>query len=817
MKYCHKIQKVLACFVVMLAFNTSIIAEPISKSQALLLASKYVSNPILKKSTAVTRAIDNEKNPSFYLFDNAKGKGFVIISGESKMSSLVAYSEEGDMKNAVLPQPMVDLLKNYTQIVKEVREGKRKITAPKITKYAAVEPLTKTKWGQATPYNNYTPQERTKRTLTGCVATAMSQIMYFHKWPKKRYKNAPVDTQELSQIKDSYDWDLMKETYNNEKKGPSASAVATLMRDAGTAVNMLYSLNSSGAYIKDAAIAFRDSFQYDIKYFRNLGMSANTFREELIQELSKGYPVLGKGGAHAWVYDGYNEEGLVHVNWGWYGFYNGYFDLSVIGVGEVGEGGGNGKYWVDPEMILLRPRDGQHELFNDSQKRLTFYSEKTFSFNKNSSNNDKSVIVELYDIGTTKIKKGTSKSFVGHLGVAFYNQQNDLVKIISYPFNLILDNSTQRMTLRRWMWDLSDLKTGTYRVVPVSKALISGVDVFGEWQPFENAIEAQIRVENRGFTIISPTPNTIFTLQDSPSLIRNVYENGLQTGNLNLSIHNISNTEYRGHLRFTLAGTNRKRLYAPPMNSEVSVIQRNGTTQLTLHIPSSYNDEGLKDSISAGKYKMNVQFIYRDSQGNQHIQDVEGLQNFDIEVLPKPSQGLLSVRKMQLYINKQPTYLQEINRADQTEVALSMDLKMTDVGGISTCKGNLIYCAKDLETGEMLDLASINNLLLTSSTLNISDITKTVLNLSSLKEHQLYQLYAYLEQNNNRIDIGMDSNTPRYLKVYGIAPPTGIKTIENSKQKAFIIYNLQGIRQQSPWQSLPAGVYIVNGQKVYKY
>lgn len=66
MKYCHKIQKVLACFVLMLAFNTSIIAEPISKSQALLLASKYVSNPILKKSTAVTRAIDNEKK-SFLL------------------------------------------------------------------------------------------------------------------------------------------------------------------------------------------------------------------------------------------------------------------------------------------------------------------------------------------------------------------------------------------------------------------------------------------------------------------------------------------------------------------------------------------------------------------------------------------------------------------------------------------------------------------------------------------------------------------------------------------------------------------------------
>ena len=99
MKHSYNIHFLLSVLALLLTCHVSINAEPISKAQALKLASQYVHKPILKKSTAQTRAIDNEKNPAFYLFDNAKGKGFVIISGESKMNSLVAYSDEGVMDN----------------------------------------------------------------------------------------------------------------------------------------------------------------------------------------------------------------------------------------------------------------------------------------------------------------------------------------------------------------------------------------------------------------------------------------------------------------------------------------------------------------------------------------------------------------------------------------------------------------------------------------------------------------------------------------------------------------------------------------------
>ena len=818
MKHSYNIHFLLSVLALLLTCHVSINAEPISKAQALKLASQYVHKPILKKSTAQTRAIDNEKNPAFYLFDNAKEKGFVIISGESKMNSLVAYSDEGEMDNVSLPDPMVDLLKNYTAIVKEVRQGKRKVIIPKLKKYVAVEPLIKTNWGQQAPYNFYTPLEKSQRTLTGCVATAMSQIMYFHQWPKKRYKDAPKEKEELSQLKDSYDWDLMLTDYKRGYKMENGSAVATLMRDAGTAVKMQYSLNASGSYVQDAVWALRDSFQYDVKYLLNSGMSANVYREELMEELSKGYPVFGKGGAHAWVYDGYNEDGLVHVNWGWNGYYNGYFDLSVIGVSSVGDGGGDGKYWTDPEMILLRPRDGKHELFNERPKRLTFFYDGSISFKYNRLNKRYGLTAELRNVGTTSVKKDDTGAFKGYIGVAFYNEKDSLVKIIqAYSTTLKWDNVYQSYRIRDWNWRIDDLKPGTYRVVPVSKALLKEPNEYGEWLSFENAPEVKLLVDELNVTVISPTSSPVFKLQDTPNFITNVYEKGLQTGRLNFSVLNISGKEYRGSLKFKLTGNQRTFEYEPPQSKAVSVIQRNGISQLTLSLPSIYDDEGIRDTLSAGKYKMTVQFVYRDDVANQYIYNIEGLQDIEIEVLPTPTQALLSIEKMQFYINKEPSFLQEINREANNEVALSMDLKLTKVGEKTSCKGDIIYSAEDLETGEFTDLGRVQNVEITSKDGKTADKTKAILNLSTLKEHKIYQLYAYLEAQNTRVQIGINSDTPRYFTVYGTPAPTGIESLKSFIETPLTIYSLQGVRLQSTWNMLPTGIYIVNGKKVYKH
>ena len=193
------------------------------------------------------------------------------------------------------------------------------------------------------------------------------------------------------------------------------------------------------------------------------------------------------------------------------------------------------------------------------------------------------------------------------------------------------------------------------------------------------------------------------------------------------------------------------------------------------------------------------------------------MQDIEIEVLPTPTQALLSIEKMQFYINKEPSFLQEINREANNEVALSMDLKLTKVGEKTSCKGDIIYSAEDLETGEFTDLGRVQNVEITSKDGKTADKTKAILNLSTLKEHKVYQLYAYLEAQNTRVQIGINSDTPRYFTVYGIPAPTGIESLKSFIETPLTIYSLQGVRLQSTWNMLPTGIYIVNDKKVYKH
>ena len=213
-------------------------------------------------------------------------------------------------------------------------------------------------WGQSTPYNNLCPLgphydasgqpdgREYERSLTGCAATAIAQIMYYHKYPTKGQGgkasvgvpyNNPTATYTVNFDEATYDWANMIDDYKEGYTEEQANAVATLMYHAGVALDMQYSPDASGTYARKVVTALKRNFGYPetVRLLMRADYSEQEWMNLIYTELSEGRPIQYNGqdainGGHAFVFDGYDQEGLVHVNWGWEGDKDGYYDVSLL-------------------------------------------------------------------------------------------------------------------------------------------------------------------------------------------------------------------------------------------------------------------------------------------------------------------------------------------------------------------------------------------------------------------------------------------------------------------------------------------------------
>lgn len=224
------------------------------------------------------------------------------------------------------------------------------VTKPDPVKYPdAVASMVTSKWDQDTPYNNMCPVfSGSTRCLTGCVATAMAQVLNYHKWPEHGHGertiyypqgNSDGEAVHAEFEEDHYDWSNMLDFYRNgEYTAQQADAVALLMRDCGVAANMSYGgpLEGSGAYSDDAAFGLRTYFGFsDAECLDRYDYSEAAWMDIIYRELSENGPLYYGGaswssGGHAFVFDGYNADGQVSVNWGWHGEDDGYFYISQL-------------------------------------------------------------------------------------------------------------------------------------------------------------------------------------------------------------------------------------------------------------------------------------------------------------------------------------------------------------------------------------------------------------------------------------------------------------------------------------------------------
>lgn len=347
-------------------------AKAIAEKQAALLGVTIDQKAMTKARKQGSKGEITLSQESYYVFPNANSKGFTIVSGDDRLPEIVGYSSQGSYDENNLPEGFISFMKAYQNLYNKVNLGdeealknlaeikawRNKKNASAASTSAVAPLLGNIEWDQTSPYNNMCPKyDSVHVAATGCVATAMAQVMAYYKYPKQlkadipgyvnRWNGIPMEIPTITREEGIYDWDNMLPKYNKEANATQQQkdAVAKLMYHCGAAVRMSYG-PESGAAVSSSKLA--KYFGYDADLMMDLSRSSFTldkWMQIIDTELAAGRPVLYGGqasdGGHQFVCDGKDGEGLYHINWGWSGSQNGYFDLSLLNPEKGGTGSGN--------------------------------------------------------------------------------------------------------------------------------------------------------------------------------------------------------------------------------------------------------------------------------------------------------------------------------------------------------------------------------------------------------------------------------------------------------------------------------------------
>ena len=626
-------------------------ADPITKAQALSIASKYINKPILSGNSPKTRSSQANEQPAYYIFTNPNDKKFVIISGESKLNELVGYGDKMTENPNDQPPYFKLFLKEYERVVKEVR-SKATTTTPQRPIKRKVEPLLTCKWSQYDPFNKYTPLSNGQHTPTGCVATATAQVMFYNKWPKNRPQDYITSTGDDAKKSATYWWDEMKNTTNDMRTEHSRQAVGVLMSDIGKAVNMRYYYRGSDSNLQYACNALRDKFDYTVRYLDKNFLPANDFLNEVMQEISDGYPVLVVGGPHAFVYDGYDEQGLIHTNWGWGGENDGYFDINIVTLNVSGFALNSGTFWDDISVVFAHPNDGKATPFKDIERGLDARTTTSLTIDKTEANRSESFSAKIEKLGSYSSVKGELGVFTGKVALALYNNKNEQVKI----FNSTASDQTWASIFTSMSFDVADINfkgiaDGNYRLVPVfSEMLDTKTKEHGDWKPINHANEIEVKLTPNAVQFNTNNPKDVVIIEKAPSLLAPYYEGSGFKGAYSFTMYNPGREEVRGELVMTLTNQETKKEYNGYLLTPNVVAQRLGRTTFVINmLPLYYNKPNL-GNLPRGKYDVKLS-IKANRKGTEVEIPIDMKEPFEIEVLPYVNNGNIELTFLDYYVD----------------------------------------------------------------------------------------------------------------------------------------------------------------------
>lgn len=791
-------------------------ANPITKGQALNIASKYISNPTLSNNTPKTRSLKANEQPAYYIFTSSNDDKFVIVSGESKLNEVVAYGDKMSKDESQQSPYFKQFLKDYERVVKAVRSNTIQASTTPSHLKRKVEPLLTCKWSQYFPYNKYTPVIQGDKTPTGCVATATAQVMYHHKWPKNRPADYIASTGDEARKSSTYWWDDMKDTSNKMTTSRSQDAVGVLMYDIGKAVRMTYYREGSNSNLEYACNALRHTYDYTVRYLVKDVLPANEFLKEVMQELSDGYPVLVVGGPHAFVYDGYDEQGFIHTNWGWGGQEDGYFDINTVYLNVSGFAL-SGTFWDDISVVFAHPNNGIATPFKDIERALNARLTTTFTINKTQGARNENFSAEVKRIGAYSSAKEGLGVFTGKVGLALYNDQNKRVKI----FNLN-SNNIQWATifttfyLERYDINFAEIPNGNYRLVPVYSEMLDPVTKEnGEWKPINYANEIQVELTSTEVRMNENNPKDDVTMEKAPSLLSPFYENSGTMAAFSFTMYNPGREEVRGDLVMTFKNKATNEEFNGFLLTPNVVAQRLGHTSFTIRMLAQYYQSGRIGSLSPGKYDVTFS-IKAKRNGSEVVVPIKMQKPFEVEVLPYVNRGTIEFNYVDFLVDgKDANYSTfELNKIN--EIGLQVHSKLTGWLISKGYQGPLYYRLYDLTADKWIEVGSLNNVHLPYGELKNVASTRITFPTSKLEANHSYEVHIEIVRNGNREDVWNPLTFRNTFHAVDELKATGIGSLESENKAAKHIYNVQGVRQTQSWNALPAGIYIVDGKKIMK-
>lgn len=481
-------KKTTTSLLLMLAAALSAEASQISPRQAEAIASQFAnSTPRLKAygtshSAAAMKVAYTKMSATsagenlLHVVNRGDDGGYVVVAGDDAAPNVVlGYSTGGTFDYETAPENLRWWLDEYGRQMEYMIENgitaSEQASAPTFDRN--VGPMITTKWNQDAPYNNMCPMLYGRRTYTGCVATAMAQVMNYHEWPVRgtgshKYTDEEGCGQELSANfgETTYRWDLMLDTYDANSSQESQDAVATLMYHCGVASEMSYYQQASGALSGHAAQALVEYFGYpaDVQILSRDYRSYDEWITLIKNEIDAGRPVLfgaqSTAGGHEFVIDGYNTDGYFHVNWGWGGQSDGYFLIATLNPDDQGIGGGSDSGFKFRQDIIVNVHP------NPTGNEREFYeicAEGGLSINVSSSSLGRTARVSLpalYNLG---------RQYIGaYAGIGIEDNEG---KLIETAYNTGAPLTVGSGYLASYGTTVSftipeDLEAGEYRIYP---------------------------------------------------------------------------------------------------------------------------------------------------------------------------------------------------------------------------------------------------------------------------------------------------------------------------------------------------------------
>lgn len=316
-------------------------------------------------------AMTEKGEAAVYIFN--QGGNAMLVSASDKAIPVLGYTDSGKFDPSNVPPQMQYWLNEYVAQIACAEENKIIPSSTNVTfsypsDWTFISPLCQTKWDQGKPYNQ---DLKSSAYATGCVATAMAQVMKYHNYPEigkgyNSYTDGYGNTYAMDFAQQPFDWANMLNDYSGSYTNEQANAVAYLMKACGYSTDMNYG-SASGTQVENAGAALVKYFSYDgsLEALQRYQYTHSEWATILYNQLKTVGPVLYSGHslgnmAHAFVCDGYDGSGYFHINWGWSGLCDGYYSLDAMTPTVQGTGGSNyGGFNFSQGMIVnIRPDKG---------------------------------------------------------------------------------------------------------------------------------------------------------------------------------------------------------------------------------------------------------------------------------------------------------------------------------------------------------------------------------------------------------------------------------------------------------------------------